>query len=828
MDNTITSLVDTGANDSVTLEFISFFTKQLRKNAHYKKNYHLWVGDFKKIHGELKTQRQEDLRKIEARYKTKFKDEKDLFIFIYSLESYFVLLLLLISYKSLNGQNLNKIKKDPDLISYIKKKNVLNYFVPRYFELVSNNSDLEHILGKLVNKIIDINISKTDKDFIKHIFEMLFPREIRHSMGEFYTPDWLADFIVKKITEGDNVRDKTYFDPTCGSGTFLFSVIRNFFKKDKGVIYNVFGLDINPLATLAAKTNFILTLNRLGIQKKHIVIPFFNSDCINLNLYDTRVMSEENSFKEIVGNEVLKIAKRDYLYRDYIDLVTAMRTRETCKNKKIEPLILQLKRFNDYDKECALEKLSKYFLPRFNYVLGNPPWVNWEYLPKEYKSKTAHVWQHYNLFDYKGMDSIFVKEDISSLLTYVAVDKYLKNKGKIGFVLKGSLFKSLKQAAGFRSFSILPEKIDFKPYVVYDLTNFKPFPNLNNKTNILFALKGKKVGYPVDYVVWNLNRKKSPNSHTSLEEVLNNSKFESLHAKPINNQDEKSGWITLDKKVIKLMQNFIGKSEYRARTGVFTGGANGIYWLDIVSNKGKTVRVRNIVSRSRKRFRQADKWIEKKFVYPLINGSELDMWSYRYSKYILLPHTNKTKMYPLKQNILLKKYSKTASYLSSFKTELSIRKGFTAFDKKIHEDHYYTLQRIGAYTFTKYKVAWRYISSRFISAVIKEVNDKHLGRKTLIPNEKIIYIGLDNQEEAYYVCGVLSSSRIITLIENFTINTQLSPGILNNISIKEFDKKNKLHINISRLCLKGHNDTKNIQKYIKEIDKLIDKLYLNN
>ena len=75
--------------------------------------------------------------------------------------------------------------------------------------------------------------------------------------------------------------------------------------------------------------------------------------------------------------------------------------------------------------------------------------VNWEYLSDTFKNKTKQIWQNYKLFDYKGLKSIFIKEDISSLITYISADKYLKTNGHLSFILKESLIKSPKTGRRF-------------------------------------------------------------------------------------------------------------------------------------------------------------------------------------------------------------------------------------------------------------------------------------------------------------------------------------------------------------------------------------------
>ncbi len=64
-------------------------------------------------------------------------------------------------------------------------------------------------------------------------------------------------------------------------------------------------------------------------------------------------------------------------------------------------------------------------------------------------------------------------------------------------------------------------------------------------------------------------------------------------------------------------------------------------------------------------------------------------------------------------------------------------------------------------------MAWRYISKHFTPAVIEYANDDYLGRKNIMPNEKIIFVGLNDRDEAYYLCGLLSSDIYRNTIENY-------------------------------------------------------------
>ncbi len=110
------------------------------------------------------------------------------------------------------------------------------------------------------------------KDLFKRLYQNLVPRKIRHDLGEYYTPDWLAEVVLNeagwKLETFENEAqernnplaplDLRLLDPACGSGTFLVLAIgrlRQYIEEhwiDKGtalrkITKNVVGFDLNHI-----------------------------------------------------------------------------------------------------------------------------------------------------------------------------------------------------------------------------------------------------------------------------------------------------------------------------------------------------------------------------------------------------------------------------------------------------------------------------------------------------------------------------------------------------------------------------------------------------
>jgi SAM-dependent methyltransferase len=740
----------------------------LIKNSSAQNSYEQWKPRFTYLHGFLDKQKKIDLTEIKSNYNISFVTIEDTFQFIFCLETLYTIILRTIAYSVVYDDktvNESSFKKET-----FEEKGVKNYGCETHFDWFLKIDNFDILVKEIGEDLNNTYLKNRETDFIKEIFENIFPSSIRHSMGEFYTPDWLAKFVINNLTLNDHqAYNKTYLDPACGSGTFLFNIAKKFQKQSGGgILKNIFGLDLNPVSVLAAKTNYLL-------------------------LYKTSFNFDKN--------------KPVYIPIFYADSITVSFTK---KNFTV-------------DQSQEYETIN---IPQVDYIVGNPPWVNWEYLPEKYKKNTINIWQHYGLFNLTGIKAGFIKEDISVLFTYVVLDKYLKDQGKLGFIVKETLFKSINQGEGFRRFKILPANIPLNPYQVHDLTAFKPFNGAVNRTALVFIKKGEKVKYPVDYIFWQpIKAKNCLENNCSLNELNQYFKFQCYKAKPSDLNNLASGWITLKPELIDLIDKVLGISFYQARTGMFTGGANGIFWLEIKNKKENLITIRNITQKAKNKFEPVEKDLETEFIFPLLTGSELRLWDYNYSQYILCPHTYESKMYPINFETL-KQFPFTFEYLEYFKDELKNRKGFTSFDKKIHLSHYYALQRIGEYTFAKYKVAWRYISKKFITAVIEYTNDQYLGYKNIIPNEKIIFVGLNNQEEAYYLCGLLSSNIYCQTIESYMVDTQITPSIIERLNLPPFDKDNSYHQKISWLCQQGHKNNPK-QFYLEQLNKVVEDLVLN-
>jgi N-6 DNA Methylase len=95
---------------------------------------------------------------------------------------------------------------------------------------------------------------------LKALYHRLLPKQLRHDLGEYYTPDWLAEYVIDRAGYAGEPGTRM-LDPACGSGTFLVSAMRRMKGRasedglDAGetaqaVLNGIVGFDLNPLAVI--------------------------------------------------------------------------------------------------------------------------------------------------------------------------------------------------------------------------------------------------------------------------------------------------------------------------------------------------------------------------------------------------------------------------------------------------------------------------------------------------------------------------------------------------------------------------------------------------
>ncbi len=702
------------------------------------------------------------------------------------------------------------------------------------------------------------------RDLLKKLYQYLVPQEVRHRLGEYYTPDWLAELLLNEVRYDGNTL-KRFLDPACGSGTFLVLAIQRAIKHGrekekmpdleiaKRIIANIWGFDLNPLAVIAARTNYLFALGDLVNELQRVEIPIYLTDSV---LTPTRTTG--NLFGEFleVSTSVGKFQVPAEWVRDggfwlgkATPLVEEMvknqySVDEAMKRLKNEGLILPTNQEvvkNFYNQILELEKQNKNgiwarflknaFSPmvagKFDFVMGNPPWILWEYLSKEYRGATQNLWDNYGLTKIGQARNVLIRgrRDFSMLFVYASSDYYLENGAKLGFLITKEVFKSQGAGEAFRRFQ-LGDKKYLKVLKAHDLVSIQPFEGAVNKTAAIILKKGEKTEYPVSYIIW--KRKKGIGKIATdklLDEVLPLLEKKKYNAKPVGSNI--GSWQTQIGEVERML-TIEGKNTYKAHRGTAID-PYGVFWLKIEQVKSdETILVSNLVEHSRKNIPKKEAVIEKDLVYPGLRGSDIGRWQAIYQINVLITHPGSQQ--PYGEKIMKQKWPRTFNYLTQFKAILMDRGVY----KHFHEQSgnpFYGQRDFGDYTFSNYKVVWKRMSNDIFAAVVSATITPY-GYKKVIPLDTTSFFAINSESEAHYLCAIINSKPVRDFIKSFSSAGRGfgTPSVMEHVGIPKFDRNNQLHkkiVEISKKCHQLKLESKNteIEKLEEENDKLVKALF---
>jgi SAM-dependent methyltransferase len=771
-------------------------------------------------------------------------------------------------------QELQKLENG-DIFRALGLKNLLegDFFA---WYLHAWDKGVEAALSQVLSRLAEYNpVTVRDdpllaRDLLKKLYHYLLPREIRHDLGEFYTPDWLAERLLNQLDEplfrmpkpGARVPkpDKRLLDPACGSGTFLILAARalkancqqfGLSEADtlEVILNSIAGIDLNPLAVMAARVNLLLAIaDLLPYRRREVELPIYLADSILTPVEGRQLFEQDRRILETaVGNlpvpaavntraglERLTDLLDEYVRGGFETAAFLARCRADLPNlgnqdqAVLRDLFETLRGLHQQGLNGVWARVVKnafmpLFLEPFDYVVGNPPWINWESLPPAYRERSAPLWQEYGLFVHSGMDTILGKgkKDLSTLMTYVVADRYLKPGGKLAFVITQSAWKTAGAGQGFRRFRLGQDGAPLQVVHVDDLSRLQVFEGASTRTSVFVLRKGEATRYPVPYTYWQkTSRGQGLDYDSTLEEVSAQTRRLQLQAAPVDKNDPTSAWLTARPRALTAIQKLLGRSEYQAHAGAYSGGANAVYWLEKITIRpdGPWV-VRNLTEGAKRGVDQVTAEIEPDLLYPLLRGRDVRRWQAQPSAYLLMTQDPQTRR-GLDPQIMQTLYPKTWAYLKRFEAILRERKSRGVSDMVAKGAPFYTMFAVGEYTFAPWKVVWGRMGNRIEAAVVSNA----------IPQETISFVACNSEDEAHYIAALINSVAFQCAAYSYSQaggKSFGSPHILENICVRQFSSLDKNHQELSELSRRAHairaSNDPTAEAGLQEVEAAVDR-----
>jgi type I restriction-modification system DNA methylase subunit len=459
-------------------------------------------------------------------------------------QTYLVTLVKLMVYLRLSGDN---IITNDNILNAVTGKffiehGIANLVEEDFFTWITHRKILNEslrLVSSLAKELLRYDLLQIDEDFFKEIYQEIVERGQRHRVGEYYTPEWLTELILKEVIslwEEQHSEPPKILDPACGSGTFLCNSIRilkeELTRKEwkpteilNYILANIIGVDVNPLAVVIARANYLIALGELlHAYEGSILLPVYAADSIKLpgatktliedvTVYEYTVDNTHLQIPRTVAEDRVKLSKVITAFKEAMELYKVRKNRDNAYRffermlqnvvndkefRVLKSTLNNILTLTDNGRNSIwVYMLSNIYIPialsesKFDIVVGNPPWIAMRYIEnKEYQDFIKNQFMVYELLDSEDV-KLFTHIEVATLFFSRTSDLYLKDGGIIGFVMPRSVLTGAQQHTKFREF----KKPSMKLIKILDLENVIPLFNV--PSCVLIAVKGGKTSYPV-------------------------------------------------------------------------------------------------------------------------------------------------------------------------------------------------------------------------------------------------------------------------------------------------------------------------------------------
>lgn len=332
----------------------------------------------------------------------------------------------------------------------------------------------------LARRLARFDWTNVEHDVLKVLYESVIGAETRKRLGEYYTPDWLADQIVGDIVT-DPLRQRV-LDPACGSGTFLFHAVRRHLSAadEAGIPLvealssltdHVLGIDLHPVAVALARVTYLLAIGRerlIDPTRGPITVPVYLGDSVQwtqrADLFsDGQLLIPTGAGGQLFEDELhfpdhlLADASRfDRLVAELASLAARPRAKGTVPSlttvyKRLAVAAEDQSAINEsFGVLCRLhdderDHIWSYYIRnlvrpvwlsrkenRVDILVGNPPWLSYRHMPTDMQDVFHQMSEAMGLWHGK---TVATHQDLSGLFVARAAQQYLTVGGSFAFVM---------------------------------------------------------------------------------------------------------------------------------------------------------------------------------------------------------------------------------------------------------------------------------------------------------------------------------------------------------------------------------------------------------
>lgn len=713
-------------------------------------------------------------------------------------------------------------------------------------------------------------------DLFKELYQSVMPFEVRHCLGEFYTPAWLADKTIDDGLKLVNTKNWRALDPCCGSGTFIVRLITKVLEQNKdksnaeklnAVLTRVKGFDLNPLAALSARINyFLLIADLLPENGSGVDIPIYLGDasciptrtqiasvsCFEYNIktaikdlhviFPCSILKDLQSFSTKISSieQYILFEDEESVFQEFINILPEKEKNvpelfHYLKDLSSELVFLQKKKWNGIWARIIYNFFSTIAIGKFDLIVGNPPWIDWKNLPNNYRDRIKSLCIEQNLFSGDRLTG-GINLNICALITHVCLQNWLSEKGTLAFLMpENMIFQQTYE--GFRKLNVGKNEFYFNKLTDWN-NAAKPFDQVGMRFLAYYINNEKKdysLGIPVQLII----KKKSSKT---LKEYTHCQTFSSVQDL-FNTVEATAGTVSgrtgftyaTSTDMLKKFQKIAGDSTYIGREGV-EFFPQELLLFKYKRSIGNLIVIENIqVTKSKYKIPKSEQTLENKYFYPLIKGINVERFHLTFGElgqiFVPFPYDPIVSFrVPIDRKLLAKESPHLLSYFTKNRKVFDSQTDYN--DRIIGSNRtkeFYSLARVGSYSFAKWFVAFRDNTSWQSCVVGLQSVPWSRDRKMPVFQNHCAYISQDNEgqyiseDEAHFICAIFNAPIIKKFIESSSDSRTFK--IRPPINVPKFDPSNNIHKKLSAFSKLAHNNFAD-SKAIKVIDEKLDSLVL--
>jgi len=896
----------TPLDSSISTELSRILYDVLKENPTSKTSmlFQEWKELFRLAHDDKSKQKAIIERKdaLEKTINKPFTNNDDEYRSLYAIQTTYAIIVKIIAYKVVS-----KIQFNRSLIAFndlassdsgslriqmheleegalFRNIGIGNLLEGDFFSWYSSEDQWNKPISDYIRRIFSVLVPYEDKaifedgsnvtDLFKDLFMHIIPEKVRHSLGEYYTPPWLADDVIKQAFKRINNSEWKALDPCAGSGTFLTILIKKVIEQSKGksdneklheILGRVKGIDLNPLAVLTSRINYFINISPLISNTDKFEIPVYLGDssyvpsevefdkvaCIEYRI--TTIQGEIRILlpKSIIQNPELFSAKmtliEDYIHnfdsdsiqQELLSLVSDEEKTNLIKkeigNLATKFVDLEQKHWNGIWARIVTNFLTTANIGDFDLIVSNPPWIDWKNLPAGYRERIKGLCISRNLFSGDKLTG-GINLNVCALIANVSAQNWLNEEGILAFLMPQSIIFQ-QTYEGFRHFELDEGKRLYLQEVTDWTKSGHPFSPVQQKF-LTYLYSNESKNYCLGIEVKQLVKK----GGTSLKEYSNRISFEDVKhlftskVRYIGQVHDSNSIFTYADRISDLesYRNIIGKSNYIGREGI-EFYPQEVFLLEYEKNMKEedgNIFVNNFQNKKSKyRVPQQTNLLEHRYLHPLIRGRDIRRFHLDNSNLLApFPYDKSNPRSPLSISELSLVSPNLMRYLTKFK---SIIEKQTDYNSKIigkkNNSTFYALARVGKYSFADNYVVFR-DNTKWQSTVVSKLQTPWGEKKRPQFQNHAVSICQDEtgrfitSSEAHYICAILNSPIVTKYIMNSSDSRSFK--IRPQINIPIFDPTNPLHEELSKLSIHAHKVYDNLDK-IRKVDKKLDELVVN-